>query len=78
MSYEKDRTYLREAIRVLEDADDSLRRLPDLKRSPVVIPTLWGDPQIVLVVDSSISPERRVEIIELTGETPVVFKVTEE
>lgn len=81
MSYEKDLTYLRMAEGALNRYEDALRDVPELRGLPTIRPTPWGDPQFVLKIDSSVTAERRQEIIDLVqGEpvVPVVFKLIQE
>lgn len=77
-SYAKDQTYINLAHQALEINDPVLRDLPELKRLVVVEPTPWGDPQLVLTIDSSVPVPRRLEIRDMVQGVPVVFKFDRE
>lgn len=72
MSYDNDQTYKNLASQALEQYEPVLRDLPELRRLPVVEPTPWGDPQLVLKVGPKVSYRRLQEIRDLVSGEPVV------
>lgn len=77
MGYENDPTYKSMAFDVLEKYHEALRNDPSVLRHSVE-PTPWGDPQIKVVVQSSIVSSDIIRVRELVTDSLVVFNIEPE